>query len=424
MDPSLQWQDPGPHPPGAEAHIEFVHAETSPEEWARLPQFWNTRADQAAALLGMPSLTGALAAAQPASSVRIKVPLGLDDPRPFVPASNPLTVDKWKLGRRLFFDDTWLEARAGVSCAGCHNPQEGFTDRRRTHPDGFNAPTLLNVVYNRYQFWDGRAGLLEEVVQRSLKDEYEDPPTFQHTWSGAVRRLRDNTSCQYQFDQVFHTPPTQDAVGRALATYLRTLLAGNSLHDRARAVMAKKGAPSLEPAHYEAVLDDAALADLGRVRVDKAEVARELHRGYTLFSDTRKERRTNCVDCHSGRQFTDGDFHNLGVGPRSPPLREGSRFAAVPIGRKDGFLIGAYKTPTLRSLPRTGPYLHDGSADDLGQVVEHHAHRNLYLDPKMLDKEDHVRGDDLKPEEVEALVLFLRALNGDEVDAVLRKPSP
>jgi cytochrome c peroxidase len=427
-DQDVQWQDPGPYPPKDEVPIEFVHAESSPEQWGKLTQFWNapplTKADQAAALIGMPPLTGALAAGQPAAAVRVKVPLGLDDPRPHVPASNPLTLGKWKLGRRLFFDDTWLEVRGGVSCAGCHNPNEGFTDRQRVQRDSFNAPTLLNSVYNRYQFWDGRAAVLEEVVQRSLKDEYEDPPTFQHTWSGAVRRLRDNNSYKHQFDLVFGTLPTQDAVGRALATYLRTLLAGNSLHDRALADMVKKGARSLEPAHYEAVLDDAALTELGRARTAKAEVARDLHRGYTLFHDRGAERRTNCIDCHGGRQFTDGDFHNLGVGSRSPPPKEGSRFGAVPVGQKDRYLIGAYKTPTLRSLLRTRPYLHDGSADHLGQVVDHHAHRNLYLDPKMVDDRDRVRGDDLKPEELEALVLFLRALNGDDADEVLRKPSP
>jgi cytochrome c peroxidase len=422
MDPDLQWQDPGRSSPRDEVRIEFVHAESSPQEWGKLPLFWNTGADQVAALLGLHPLTGALAAGQPPLPVRIKVPLGLDDPRPYVPASNPLTLGKWKLGRKLFFDDTWL-AKGGVSCAGCHKPQEGFTDRQPTHPGGFNAPTLLNAVYNRYQFWDGRASLLEEVVQRSLKDEYEDPPTFQHTWSGAIRRLRADDMYLRQFDRVFRTPPTQDAVGRALATYLRTLLAGYSVHDRARVVQTAKGARSLEPAHYETVLDAAALEELGQAGKNKSEVARDLHHGYVLFSDRSTQRRTNCIDCHSGRNFTDGEFHNLGIGPRSPPSKEGSRFATVPIGQKDRYLIGACKTPTLRSLLRTRPYLHDGSQDSLANAVAHHTVRNEYLEPMMFDAEDHVYGDDLKPEEIAALVLFLRALNGQDADAVVRTPS-
>jgi cytochrome c peroxidase len=422
MEEDVQWQDPGPNPPLNDVRIEFVHAETDRKEWDRLPQFWNRGVDQVAGLIGGTNLAGAVAAGQATSVVRIKVPLGLDDPRPFVPAANPPTLGKWLLGQRLFFDDTWLAEKGGVSCAGCHKPQEGFTDRRGTHPDGFNAPTLLNVLYNRYQFWDGRASLLEEVVQRSLKDEYEDPPTFQHTWSGAIRRLRGNDSYKYQFNVVFATPPTQDAVGRALATYLRTLLAGNSIHDRAVAGKAQKGAASLEPAHYEAVLDDAALKELERAGKTKAEVAKELHRGYALFHDLGGERLTNCAECHSGRTFSDGEFHNVRIGARSPAPKEGSRFAAVPVGRKDRYLIGAFKTPTLRSLLRTAPYFHDGSGKSLEQAVKDHTISNIYLDPKMKDATGRVRGVLLKEEEVEALVLFLRALNGDEPDAMLRKP--
>jgi cytochrome c peroxidase len=266
---------------------------------------------------------------------------------------------------------------------------------------------------------------LEEVVQRGLDDERDPAPgqRFRHTWGGAIRRVRANLSYKDQFLHVFGTEPTADAVGRALATYLRTLLAGNSVHDRALKVMAGKGRRTPEPEDYEAVLGEAGVLEgLGKPKDVKADVARDLHRGYRLFYNRDGDRRANCVACHGGRQFSDGDFHNLGVGVPSLPGQEQGRFVTVPVGQKNRHLIDAYKTPTLRGLLRTGPYLHDGSGDDLSAVVGHHAIANYHLDPEMRDDKGHVRGDNFKPEEVEALVLFLKALNGDEVDSSLRKP--
>jgi cytochrome c peroxidase len=187
--------------------------------------------------------------------------------------------------------------------------------------------------------------------------------------------------------------------------------------------MAKKGARALEPAHYAAVLADVrVLEDLGRPRADGAEVAKELHKGYSLFTN-RDDGRTNCVACHSGRQFSDEGFHNMGVDAESsPPGQERGRFATVPVGQKNRYLIDAYRTPTLRSLGRTAPYLHNGTATELSDVVAHHARANTFLDPLMRNSRGGVRGDDLEPGEVEALVLFLRALQGDDPDPVFRTP--
>jgi cytochrome c peroxidase len=430
LDPDILWEDPGPRPPANEIRIEFVHADKDPEGWRRLPRFWNppllSRPDAVRALFGLsPFVKAALAAAEPV--VRIKVPLGLDDPTPHVPASNPLTLGRWKLGRRLFFDDTWLEprkegARAGVSCFGCHRPGQAFTDGVQKHPDGFNAPTLVNCVFNDRQFWDGRAAILEEVVQRSLADEREPKgsETFHHVWHGVIGRLREDSSLSYHFQQVFGTPPTQDAVGRALATYLRTILAGNSIHDRAEA-RARRDGKDLEPAHYAAVLaEPGALATLDRSGAKPEEVARELYHGYALFHGLEGRGRTNCVACHSGRQFTDEHFHNLGWDDIPPESgKERGRFPSMPVGQKDRYLIDAYKTPTLRSLVRTGPYMHNGAAEELRDVVTHHAHAGAFLDPLMRDAQGGVRGDDLTADEVAALVLFLRSLNGEDTAKVL-----
>jgi cytochrome c peroxidase len=341
LNPEIQWIDIY-NPPKPDALIDFVHVEKAPETWSKLTKFWN---EAPATKPGKKTETGNESAA--ATLIQIKVPLGLPDPREYIPAGDPLTLGKWKLGRQLFFDDAWLEAKAGTSCATCHRPDHGFADRERTHGDGFNAPTLVNCVFNRWQFWDGRAARLEEVVQRTLEDERESnaPKLFRHTWSGVIARLRNKPVYHEQFNKVFGTPTegengaekaniTQDTVGRALACYLRTLLAGDSIHDRAVREQISKHSPTLSAEHYDVVLDDAALAELGRAKAKKAEAAAEVMRGYRLFHGLDKTRPLmNCFRCHTGRTFTDNEFHNLGIGELSRPGQEGGRFAQVPIGQ-------------------------------------------------------------------------------------------
>lgn len=440
VNPDVRWQETPLVAPRPDTPIEFVHEETDRDEWRKLSACWNapplTDPKQAAATIGLnPLATGALAASQGQGPqpIKIKVPLGLDDPRAYVPASNPPTRNKWELGRRLFFDKNILTSRGGESCADCHNPERGYTDHRKGH-QGVNTPTLVNCVFNGAQFWDGRATYLEEVVQRTLEDEREGERSdvFRHAWGGVIQRLRAHDSYRYQFTQVFGCEPTQDTVGRAVATYLRTLLAGNALHDRALRHKAERRAAVLEAADYEAVLDDAGLKALGREGKTKAEVANELHRGYQLFYNLDANRKANCVACHGGRAFTDSQFHNLGINWANeyrPPALFG-RAAGAPLGRLTRYSLGAYKTPTLRSLARTAPYFHDGSEDDLRRVVELHdiptANWNDAVDPEFRDPNHPTdrRRMNLTEAEAGALVLFLRALDGDEVDSFVKALPP
>jgi cytochrome c peroxidase len=439
LDPGLAWLDNYLPPLKDDVPIAFVQAETNREQWKKLPEFWNAPplADPraAAAVIGLsPHVAPSLLAASP-PVIKIKVPLGLDDPGPYVPASNPLTLGKWELGRRLFFDETYLRQGEKESCATCHVPTLGYTDGWKGR-GGMNTLSLVNCVYNPTQFWDGRVGRLEEVVQRSLEDEREPDgeQKFRHVWGGVVTRLRKDVHYREQFRNVFGiSEPTQDAVGRALATYLRTLLAANSLHDRARKNQEDRLNRILDPSDYEKALkaDPKALTDLKREGVAQAEVAAELHRGYLLFHDLEPKKPTHCAQCHGGRNFTDNQFHNLGADDSAPPFgKETGRFPQAPFGEKSRYLIGAFRTPTLRNLPRTGPYLHTGEVGDLKGVVEFHlvagaAHPNL--DPELRDPKDagERRKWNLEPADVDALVLFLRALNGDEVDGRVRaKPPP
>ncbi len=333
------WLNPRPRDLSPDTPIVFV-AEKDGAAWAKLPKFWNpppTAEEKAAAALALfPGTAAPLAALEDA--VRIKVPAGLDDPRPFLPSdpdSNPPTLNKWRLGRRLFYDPTWLTDEGSRSCASCHQPRSGFADDARDHGD-FNTPTLVNCVFNRRQFWDGRVGSLEEVVQRTVADETasEEKLPF-HTWGGVVRRLRASAEYQRRFPEVFGNEPTQDAVGKALATYLRTLLAADSVYDRAVAAQKAENAAELKAEHCEKALDDASLKRLGFDPAARGEAAKKIYRGYRLFHDL-EERKTGCAACHGGGEFTDGEFHNLGVGFTAPePGKEPGRFASLPLGRKD-----------------------------------------------------------------------------------------
>src|SRR5262245_14443262 len=160
-DEGLHWKDPGRPGDSKDVRIEFVHAGTQPEEWAKLRNFWtDPLPGRAAAAIGMPGLGGLVTAGQPLTAVKIKVPLGLDDPLAYIPAANPPTLGKWQLGRRMFFDSTLLTAKKDLSCASCHLPARGFTDGKRETAESYNTPTLLNVVYSAHLFWDGRANHL------------------------------------------------------------------------------------------------------------------------------------------------------------------------------------------------------------------------------------------------------------------------
>ncbi len=406
--------------------IKFIAHGTTPAErkaWAELKQFW-TLVQTPATPLGNAH-----------SEVHIQVPLGLADPTPNIPASNPPTVGKWALGKRLFFDDSylWPASEDKLACATCHKPDHGFT---RTDAFPRKTPTLINCAYNQYLFWDGRATALEEVIQRTLEDERE-PATGdirqqkaeaerRHVWGGVVQRLRRHKEYPSLFRKVFGTPSTQDNVGKALATYLRTILAGDSLYDRARR---DAGGELPQEKHFLKLLDKEALRDLERESSKKAEVARELLLGQRTFHGQGR-----CARCHGGANFTDGGFHNIGVGESGDepqPGQETGRFVALPVGLKDPRMIGAYKTPTLRCLPQTAPYFHDGRSgigkEALSAAITFYARKEVlpdpHLDPILADPRNPTKKRDLKleNEHIHALEVFLRALDGT-VDDVVSNP--
>lgn len=297
------------------------------------------------------------------------VPLGLQKPR--VPADNPVTDAKVDLGKKLYFDKR-LSADGTISCATCHDPKKGWTDQAkvstgiRGQKGGVSAPTVLNSAFMDLQFWDGRAASLEEQA----KGPIENPVEMGFTHAAATTTLAAIAGYPPLFEKAFGTSEiTIDRVAQAIAAFERTVLTGNAPYDR-----------------FEAG--------------DKRALSASAQRGLQLFFG-----KANCSVCHSGFNFSDSDFHNLGVG----------MMAKVPhLGRhaqtKEDRHRGAFKTPTLRNLSDTAPYMHDGSEATLEDVMAFY-NRGGVKNP-WLDKE--MKPLNLTAREIKDLVNFMNALNGDK----------
>ena len=280
------------------------------------------------------------------------VPLGLDIYMP-VPEDNPLTREKVALGRRLFFDRR-LSLDRTLSCASCHHPKRAFTDGRAVavgvlgRKGTRSAPTLVNRGYGASHFWDGRAPTLEKQVLEPILSAKELNMTFEEVAARVGMGPED--------------------VSRALASYVRSIRSGDSSFDR-------------------------------YLHGDRNALSEQQRRGLNLFRG-----KANCSACHVGPNFTDEGFHNTGVAWRDRVLLDAGRFTvtAKPVDR------GAFKTPTLREVARTAPYMHDGSLATLEQVIDHYdrgGNPNPALDPDL-------RPLRLNPEEKQALIAFLRSLSG------------
>ncbi len=309
---------------------------------------------------------GANGAAQPQLPL-LPRPLGLDAYMP-VPPDNPLAAATVALGASLF-SDRRLSGDGSLSCRDCHDPDRAFTDGRPTSVGILgrrgprNVPTLINRGYGRAQFWDGRSSTLEDQVLGPITNPLELGATIDET----VARLRADSAARLAFQAAFGREPNGADLARALAAYVRTIVGGNSAVDRF-------------------------------LHGDRDALSTEARDGLLLFRG-----RGNCTACHLGPTFSDERFHNTGVAWRDGWLDDG-RFGVT----RDARDRGAFKTPTLREVARTAPYMHDGSLASLEDVVEFYArggNANPALDPE-------VRPLTLDAADKRALVAFLRALTG------------
>lgn len=309
--------------------------------------------------------------------VDIHVPLGLP-PVPF-PADNPPTEASIALGRRLFYDNHFSKDNS-LSCASCHDPKRSFADTRDLSlgvagARGLrNAPTILNVAYTPDLFWDGRAPSLETQVGVPMANALE----MNQTHEASIAKLKSNPAYGPLFRDAFGTNDiTMQRVENAMASFERTILSGNSAFDQYE---------------YQGRKDALSSAQV---------------RGLAVFTDPLKG---NCSACHTiGPKyalFTDNQFHNTGEGiGDNEEFTDVGRFAIskVDIDR------GAFKTPTLRNVALTGPYMHDGKLKTLKDVVDFYAGKgnsNSNLDQRMTRIE-------LSGRDRTDLVEFMKSLTGD-----------
>ena len=291
----------------------------------------------------------------------LSIPLGLDLYLP-VPDANPLTTEKVDLGRRLF-NDRRLSRDGAIACASCHDPARAFPDGRAKAVGVFgrlgrrNAPAIVNRGYGRSFFWDARILTLEEQVLKPIEDPNEmDMPIAEAAARAGLQ-------------------PTE--LSHALASYVRSLLSGDAPYDRF-------------------------------VNGDRAALSPEQQAGLQIFRG-----KGNCTACHVGPTFTDERTHNTGVAWSGGPGGSGAFLdegrAAITGKSEDR---GAFKTPTLREVARTAPYMHDGSLATLADVIDYYdrgGNTNPLLDPEL-------RPLRLTSEDKHALAAFLTALSGSTLD--------
>ncbi len=310
--------------------------------------------------------------AESATEYKLKIPFGLEETAVVIPADNPLTNEKIELGRLLFFDKR-LSQNNTIACASCHLAKFGFTDGKpvstgiRGQKGGRSAPASINRVFSNAQFWDGRAATLEAQSVGPFTNPIEHGFANYDVMMAKMMKI---AGYRKLFKQVFGDDKiTIDNVGRAIASFQRTNLSGNSPADR---------------------------FDQGQ---EAGAISAEAQHGLLLFRE-----KARCTKCHSGFNFTDEKFHNLGLGWDDNKVDLG-RYMVT----KNAEDIGAFKTPTLREVARTAPYTHDGRFKTLEEVVNFYNKggvKNPHQDPLIIPLE-------LTDEEKRDLVQFLHTLNGD-----------
>jgi cytochrome c peroxidase len=352
--------------------------------------------------VSLPPIPTAGPLAQPKSLNQLGVPV--EATRAAVPADNPQTPEKIALGEKLFFDGR-LSVDKTVACSTCHDPSRAFTDGKplsvgvKGRVGQRNAPTILNALYNKTQFWDGRAKALEEQAGFPITNPSE---MGQPTVKAAAAQIAALPEYQQAFRAVFGSAPDATNLLRALASYERTQFSFDSPFD-----------------HFIAG-DQNAISDSAK-------------HGWELFNT-----RARCNKCHalSEKQpdttyFTDNDFHNIGIGiirhnvvalacqaeslinsgdaaaiDRAAIQTDLSALGRFLITKKDSD-IASFKTPDLRNVLMTAPYFHDGSQETLWDVMDHYNKgdglHNPYLD-------EDIQPLALKETEIDDVVAFLASL--------------
>jgi len=297
------------------------------------------------------------------------VPDHFPDPDLYIPPDNPLTQEKVDLGKMLFFDPI-LSSDSSISCSSCHLPSLAFSDPRKvslgvnSRPGRRQAPALINQLYNQSFFWHGSV----ESLERQVLAPIESPDEMNSTIKAVIERLEQHPEYPQLFEQAFGTLPTPNALTDAIASFERTLISANSPYD-------------------------------AYVAGDENALSESQKRGMELFFGEKAE----CFHCHGGFNFNSGEpsvFQNNGL---YEMYKDQGRWEIT--GKESD--RAKFKTPTLRNIAYTMPYMHDGSFSTLEQVIDHYASGGA----DHPNKSSLVRRFILSEEEKTDLVNFLNALS-------------
>jgi len=316
--------------------------------------------------------------------VKPELPLGLAAGAAEIKGTkeNPLTRAKIELGRQLFFD-TRLSVDDTVSCASCHDPDNGYAKDTQFgvgvegQTGDKNSPVAYNRILSGPQFWDGRAESLEAQAVGPI----ENPIEMGNTHEACVETIKGIDGYVKQFDAIFDDGVTIDNVGRAIASFERAIVTQPAPWDYYEQLdrFEKAYADDIEYLD-ELKEEDPKLYDdymaLKKASEEHPISESAIRGGKLFFSD-----QAGCTACHVGANFSDEKYHNLGVGMEVDEPAHG-RFAVS--GKEED--RGAFKTPTVRNVSLTAPYMHDGSQKTLMEVVEWYAkggHSNQYLSEKV-----------------------------------------
>lgn len=285
------------------------------------------------------------------------------------PADNAPTAARVELGKKLFFDPR-LSGDGNMTCGTCHNPSVGWSDGLPTARGVKSSvlaratPTVFNTAYNSIQMWDGRKSSLEDQamgpMQANVEMNMDIGKLFQ--W------INENEGYKALFAKAYPGQAINEAtMSKAIASFERTIISRNSPFDK-------------------------------WVKGDAKALTQQQVEGFKVFTG-----KGNCIACHSGPNFTDNGFHNLGLASFGAAEPDMGRYGQKPVNA----MKGAFKTPTVREVARTGPYFHDGSAKTLMEVVEHYdrggdVKTNLSPNIKPLNLSD---------DEKQALVAFMQGLS-------------
>lgn len=282
-----------------------------------------------------------------------------------VPEDNPMTDEKVELGKTLFVDHR-LSGDQTISCLSCHAPGAGFADNK-PFSTGFegailtrHSPTVINTAYYDELFWDGRASSLEEQALGPI----QDPNEMNQTLEGLVETVESIEGYQPMFDEVFDGEITAENIAKAIAAFERTIIIDDTKHDQFIAG------------------DNDALTEQEKF-------------GMEIFVT-----KGNCLTCHSGPNFTDNNYHHIGL--------DGDDLGRYDV-TQDEEDIGKFRTMGLRGIVDTAPYMHDGRFETLEEVVDYydrggdgHGNQSNLIQPLGLTEE-----------EKEALIAYLHAISGE-----------